>query len=219
MNHRIVYWLAFVLLSSYVIMRAIWVNPLLDEVGTLYWYIQTGFLPGHGAVMDANNHVLNSIVSHWFYVLLGDDLFVIRLFSVLCFPLYFWSIIGIVKHYISDKFNVFLSLSIVSIPWILEYFAYSRGYGISLAFLFFAIYDFIKNNVQYTAIQQWSFILGLILGLGANLNLFVTVLILFAFNLATTYFNRSQMKRMSWWLSTTLFVIFCVCCVFSMLLC
>ncbi len=203
-------WLLFIVLFSYVILRAFLVNPLLDEVGSLYWYIQTGFLPGHGAVMDANNHILNSVVSHWFYEVLGDHLIVIRLFSVVSFPLYFWSIIGIVKQVTTSKHNIFLGLSIVSIPWILEYFAYSRGYGISLAFLFFAIYSLKKNDLHYSGWNQWAFILTMILALSANLNLFLTILLLFASQLILSFVRKDRFHQWTWWLSNILFVLFSI---------
>lgn len=81
----------FALLTTYAILRSLFVEPLFDELGTFYWYIQTGLLPGKGAALDANNHILNSFISNQFYRAFGDYFVLYRLFALITFPVYFFS--------------------------------------------------------------------------------------------------------------------------------
>lgn len=81
LDNKWLIWSLFLFMMGYAILRAIFVEPLFDELATVYWYLQTGYLPGRGATMDANNHILNSLISHQFFRLFGDHFFVYRLFS------------------------------------------------------------------------------------------------------------------------------------------
>ena len=81
----------FAVLFVYLLLRGIFVEPLLDELGTLHWYIQTGNIINENAVLDANNHLLNSFFSHYAFRLFGDHLIVYRLLALLSFPVYFFS--------------------------------------------------------------------------------------------------------------------------------
>ncbi len=139
LSNKWFFWPLFLLLFIYAIIRAWSVVPMLDELATFFSYIRTGHYFNSIEVLDANNHVVNSFLGHQFYRLFGDHFFLFRLSSLCAFPVYFFSVKSIVQKAIPDKPNVLVFLALVSVPWIFEYFSYSRGYGMAIAFFFAAI--------------------------------------------------------------------------------
>ena len=131
-------------LFVYLILRAIFVPFVHDEAATFFYFVHTAdFLP-HSDSLDANNHFLNSALSWIFYSLLGPSELVLRLSNLLFFPIYcyYWYKLS---SYIFNTYvrNIFL-LSGFFAHNMLEFFALSRGYGMSIAFLVAAIYFTIK---------------------------------------------------------------------------
>jgi hypothetical protein len=178
----------FIFLFSYVILRSIFVEPLLDELGTLFSYIQTGNILNDKANLDANNHILNSYVSHYFHLIFGNYLFVIRLFSVLSFPVFFFGL----KKLIDANFNSYKTLifiSLLTIHWIFDYFSLSRGYSSSLAFFIFGL-SLINNwNTNFKLITLILICLNFILSLLSNLSLIVPILLIFCYLILTFLIN------------------------------
>lgn len=172
--------LLFIFFFTYLLLRSFFVEPLLDELGSLYQYIQTGNILNEKALLDANNHPLNSFASHVFFRVFGDHFFVYRLFAVLAFPVYFFSALLLVNQLVkSNKTLVFLAL--ISCHWIFEYFAFTRGYGPSLALFLFSLFT-IHRWFETTSLKFYVLtIVGLILSCWANLSMFLPVVILLGY--------------------------------------
>ena len=71
--------LFFVLIFIYLSLRVIWVEPIHDELATLFHYVDYETIWKGNIIMDANNHLLNSYLSKVCYSLLGDHIWAIRL--------------------------------------------------------------------------------------------------------------------------------------------
>lgn len=212
LDNKWLIWPLFLCLMSYAVLRAWFVEPLFDELATLYWYIQTGYLPGRGATMDANNHILNSLVSHQFFQLFGDRFMAYRLFALSTFPIYFFACRKfLLKSATSFSFILFLAL--VSIHWIFDYFSFSRGYGPSLAFLMLS-FCFIQKwletfNTTYFIAITFSFIAALL----CNLSLLIPLFILTCYCILCSFVYIKQMNRkqlLGFWICTLAFLTFLV---------
>lgn len=212
LDNKWLIWPLFLFLMSYVILRALFVEPLFDELATLYWYIQTGYLPGRGATMDANNHILNSLISHQFFRLFGDHFFVYRLFSVLTFPIYFFA--GR-KFLLKTKssFSILIFLALISVHWIFDYFSFSRGYGPSLAFLILAFYLiqrwFETQNIRFYLAVIFSFTVALL----CNLSLLIPLVILLFYLIFVSIIHGKQFtvrQLAGFWITTLCFMTFLV---------
>lgn len=132
-------WVLFGSLFIYLVIRAIHIPPLHDEVATFFHYVETGDIWSDTAMLDANNHLLNSYLSRFMYLLFGEQFFFLRIPNLIAFLFYFWSIVYILKG-LNHRFNYLISLiALNTIPFILEYFALSRGYGLGLAFFVMCI--------------------------------------------------------------------------------
>lgn len=177
LDNKWLIWPLFLFLLVYAILRALFVEPLFDELATLYWYIQTGYLPGRGATMDANNHILNSLVSHQLFRLFGDHFFVYRLFALCSFPIYFFASRRFLLKS-KTNFSILIFLALVSVHWIFDYFSFSRGYGPSLAFLMLS-FCFIQLWLENHKTKHFiALIFFFIVALLCNLSLLVPLVIL-----------------------------------------
>ena len=96
-----IFGLVCVLVFAMVCVRSACIPLAHDEVGTFYYYIQTGnFLPYH-AHNDANNHVLNSCLGWICFKFFGDSYFVLRLPNLFALLVLFFAVFRIsvqVKH-------------------------------------------------------------------------------------------------------------------------
>ena len=154
-------WGLFYLLFFYLVLRAAYVPPLHDEVATFFHYVEVGDIWSDTAVLDANNHLLNSYLSRFTYLLFGENFFFLRLPNILAFFIYFWSVVHLLKG-LNHRFNYLIALvALNTIPFIFEYFALTRGYGLGLAFFTLSIallFRWIKN--QQSGVLFFSLIAG-----------------------------------------------------------
>ncbi|MBP9068174.1 MAG: hypothetical protein KBG47_01615 [Bacteroidia bacterium] len=120
-----------------------------DETATFYYFIQNGhYMPFH-AHLDTNNHVLNSMFTHWCYVLMGSSKFSLRIPNLIFFAIMLFGLFRICKHLRSDHAKLLLLFGfVISYNW-LTFFSVSRGYGISFGAFIMAtsfLLDYFKNN-------------------------------------------------------------------------
>lgn len=133
-----------VFIYIYLLLRAYFNEPLHDEVACFFNYIETGKILGQGIVQDAQNHLLHSYLTRFFFLLFGDHFFVLRIPSLLSFPLYFLGIYQLSLFLKENYQRVLLLTALTTIPFIVEYFAYSRGYALGISFFIWMIIYSIK---------------------------------------------------------------------------
>ncbi len=194
-NHWFI-WPLFLLLTFYATLRALFVEPLFDELGTFYWYIQTGLLPGHGAALDANNHILNSTVGSLLYTQFGDHFILYRLLPLISFPIYFFSARYLLTQS-NHRFSVVTFLAIVSVHWVFDYFTLSRGYGPSLAFFLLALSFIVAWTKSFKTRHYVGSTLCFILIPLSNLSMLVPVLLLFGYQILIfcLFFRSFKIKQ------------------------
>lgn len=173
--------LLFLAIFIYLFLRAYFVEPLHDEVATFFHYIETGVFWGDQALLDANNHVLNSYLSHKLFLWFGADFFFLRLPNVLSFILFFWAIYQLVKPIKNQIQRGVLLVALVGIPFILDYFAYTRGYGMSLAFFMTAIVFLIRYANSFLIAHVLLAYFFLIAAVYANLTYLVSCVLAIGF--------------------------------------
>jgi|GEM_PF-2150729 len=212
LDNKWLIWPLFLFLMGYAILRALFVEPLFDELATLYGYIQTGYLPGRGATMDANNHILNSLVSNQFFRLFGDHFFAYRLFALCSFPIYFFASL---KFLLKTKtnFSILIFLALISVHWIFDYFSFSRGYGPSLAFLMLA-FCFIQLWLESHKTTHFiALIFFFIVALLCNLSLLIPLVILLFYLIFISVIRAKQFtakQLFGFWITTLCFITFLI---------
>lgn len=148
LNYTLLYKRLSILLCAfifiYLYIRAWFNEPLHDEIATFFFYIYQGDFAGENMVVDANNHLLNSLIGHWLYPFAKGQFFWYRLPSLLSIFLYFYATYHLCKNYKNELVAFFSFVALNMIPFVMEYFAYTRGYGISLGFFMLSLYWIVR---------------------------------------------------------------------------
>lgn len=172
----------FFLIWGYVIARALMVFYMHDEIVTKWAYmIDWNPFPNQGYI-DANNHLLLSMLGGFFVRLFqSDSMIVVRLASVLAFPIYFWSIYGLRSIFQLKSSFYGCLIAFVCAGFLIEYFSMARGYGLSLAFLLAGMQQTIRFLQTERVLALVGLVLAWILAVYANLTLIPFALAAFGF--------------------------------------
>lgn len=175
----------FIILAStvfiYLAIRSYTVCIVNDEAASFFNYIRPGiFFPFmENYHVSANNHILNSLLSWISYKLLGTDEWTIRLPNLLSFLVYVWAIFHLGKRINTTYLRWYFYILLLGSHYLIEFFAYSRGYGMGTAFLAASVLFLTRfseeNGQNYKPIYLGIICLGL--ATLANLNLLVSFLI------------------------------------------
>ncbi|WP_343635482.1 hypothetical protein [Fluviicola sp.] len=180
-SERLITWILFLGLLIYAILRAWIVEPIHDEVATYFHYIETGEIRGGRSLMDANNHLFNSWLGNLSYRWFGEHFFLFRLPAVLCFCLYFWSSRKLTRNLNLGIWGELCFVALNTIPWIFDYFSYTRGYGLAIGFFMAALFQLsVWLKAKHTG-HLILLLLFLYLAVLSNLTYLVTSLILCAY--------------------------------------
>lgn len=169
-NFKSFFWLIAIGYWVYLCLRAIYAPLVFDEATTFFTYVKSGeFIPGL-AYWSANNHYLNSLLTYLAYNLGGMDEWLLRLPNLLAFPLFAWFTYRIIRGFLSTPVPWLLTLAIFGCHYLLEFFAYSRGYGLSLTFMMGALFYLREFYIAKKTKYLPGFLLCLTLMLLANLS-------------------------------------------------
>lgn len=184
----------------YLGVRAFYVTPLHDEMGSFFIYLRTGdFLPWN-AFFDANNHLLNSALGSFFCQVFGDHIFVLRLASLLFFPVFAFYIYRLGSVFFRGGSLFFFACSFLFLHNFIEYFGYSRGYGMGLACCIALLYYLcVYIKARKTKDLIW-FSVFVFLSLLANLNLLLPALIAVGYLMVhLVCYNRKRIPLFVLW--------------------
>ncbi|TSJ46544.1 hypothetical protein [Fluviicola chungangensis] len=185
-------WAFFLGLLVYAILRAWIVEPIHDEVATYFHYIETGEIRGGRSLMDANNHLLNSWLGNLSYRLFGESFFLFRLPAIACFCLYFWSARKLTRNLNLGIWGEFCFVALNTIPWIFDYFSYTRGYGLAIGFFMAALLQLsLWLKEQHTG-HLLLLLLFLHLAILSNLIYLITGLIIVAYIVFITLLHSKK---------------------------
>ena len=140
---------------------------------------------------NANNHWINTLSFQFFTSIFGESEIAIRLLNVVSFFFFAYFYFDISKE-IENLYLRFASFAFVVFnPYFLDFFSTARGYGLSIAGVFGAIYfisKFLDSN------KQKHLIISLFLMLYAVLSLFSTVIFLPSILAATAFYFLAMDK-------------------------
>lgn len=195
-NVRITYYLTLFLVFSYIVFRGFSLGLTHDEALT-YKIIQGDEILKN----TANHHWLNTYLSSFFAHLFGTKEWVLRLPNMLSFVVFWFYLYQVAKTYLSASFTqIALLFLLCGNPFVLDFFALCRGYGISLAcvtaslFYLFKLFETQQPNTSRSYILATVFS---ILALAANLNTLNYFLIAQALVLLNLFLTRPK-NRLIW---------------------
>lgn len=183
-------------LVIYLAFRVVLVPMVHDEGVTFAFYIQTGKFWFYNAHWDANNHVLNSILTWLSYKLFGDSLAALRLPNLLSFLIFLFYVWKTGQNHLTGfkKHAFILALWFCHIYF--EHFGYARGYGMSFAFLAAALYYLLELATSKNLKNVSFLLIFMTLAMLANLTLLplgTTIIVWSAF----LWFNGFKQRPIS----------------------
>jgi hypothetical protein len=145
-----------------------------------------------------NNHILNTLFTKGFLLLLGKEQWVVRLPNLLSFVLYAIGVFRIIRAILKKDSFFFIpaALLFVASPYLLDFFGLCRGYGMSSALSILSVSYLITGYLKSNNRHVWAAFFLSILACYANFTLLVfwgaiTILTWFYF------FKRSGDKKSS----------------------
>lgn len=208
-NIQITTWILFLGLLIYAILRAWIVEPIHDEVATYFHYIETGEIKGGRSLMDANNHLLNSWLGNLSYRWFGEHFFLFRVPAILCFCLYFWSSRKLTRNLNSGIWGELCFVALNTIPWIFDYFSYSRGYGLAIGFFMAALLQLSLWLKEKHTGHLILLLLFLYLAVLSNLTYLITSLIIVSYTILMTLIHSKKIGIKALVFHTFLIIVFC----------
>jgi hypothetical protein len=128
-----------VALAGYVVARAVLVPLTYDEAATYLRYIPQDFLSVFNFEV-ATNHFLNTLATRLATSVAGDGELVLRLASLAGYALYLCFSMLLVRQIPQRTIAIAGFVLLHLNPYLLDFFALSRGYGLSIGLLFGALY-------------------------------------------------------------------------------
>ena len=117
----------------------------IDEVATYLGYISSNVLAVFNFGASANNHFLNTLLAKFFTVLGGNHEWVLRIPNLLGYAIYLLFSFLLLDRFIKNKFIVVCGYLLLNAnPYVLDFFALCRGYGLSIGFLMPALFFFVS---------------------------------------------------------------------------
>ncbi len=207
-NNQDIYFFLGLLFTIYLTIRAIVIPITIDEAGTYYNYMPrsvTDILLFNGDP-SPNNHILNTLSMKLFTALFGTTTFVVRLPNVLGFILFYTAAVRLFTLMFKNRTLVVAALLVLLCnPYLLDFFAVARGYGLSIAFMFWSLYQFFQYyNTKKNQFAVTTLIAAALAVLANFTLLHFYILIFFVIVVIAFDINLNKWKHLLIYVSITL---------------
>lgn len=137
----LIIWVLAAMLLSVNIIRIFTVSITHDEALTYQWYVTHSYgqiITNH--IPTANNHFLNSVLAKLSIELFADNLFFLRLPSLLAHITYLLLSVLVARRLFSKDWWVLFCFMMLQLnPFMFEFFGLSRGYALSITCMLAAL--------------------------------------------------------------------------------
>ncbi|MDP2721348.1 MAG: hypothetical protein Q8O72_01210 [Bacteroidales bacterium] len=179
------------LLLSYLGLRAFYVPFTFDESATFFHFVHTGDFWFFTSLPDANNHYINTLLTYISYSLFGSSKFALRLPNLLITVVYLYYLYRNSLFLKNNSIRWIFILSLMFSHYFIEFFAVSRGYGLSMAFLFGVLYYLMKSQSDFSMKYLFAISLFLLLAIFSNLSLLVLSIAIILYQVAWIIFKKN----------------------------
>ncbi len=214
MNHilklgkdKTLYIILSVILFIYLLIRAIFVPFTHDEASTFFHLVQPCSLMPEFSREALNNHFINTILTYLSYLLFGSSKIALRLPNLL-FALVYLVFVYKIARFLADGIYRwgFIFVMLFS-HFFIEFFAVSRGYGISIAF-FMAAFYFVMKAIKTKKLANHIYVsIFILLMIAANINLVIPAIAIVFFQVLEILFYREDIPyKQKWMIPLFLFI-------------
>ncbi|MCC6702961.1 MAG: hypothetical protein IT221_15625 [Fluviicola sp.] len=196
-NIRFITALSFTaIILLYLLIRAFNTEFISDETAAYWYYVYRGWFWGDQVVWDAANHPLNSFIGYHLYNQVGDVPGILRMGSIVSFLLYAFAIYQFTGLLNRKRLQIFAFIALLSIPYMLEYFAYLRGYGLSMGFYMCSLWFLYRYANTFKLLHLVLTYVFSFIALSANLTLLNSLILIIS---AVGLIHLSHFKTLKWW--------------------
>lgn len=148
-----------------------------------------------------NNHILNTLcVKFLFYVFNSDSHTLARVPNVLAFVAYFYYCFRFSQRYITDNWQSLMFIAVMTCnPYLLDFFALIRGYGLSIGLMMASIYftaRFLFDNHRNSLIISVLLSTLSVYAQFATLHFYLGINLLIFIYLAHNYLKNKDVKAL-----------------------
>lgn len=174
--------------------RAIEVPLTQDEVNNFFEFALPFHVDLFSPPYSANNHFLNTLLTGLFVHFFGAEQWILRLANLLSFPLFAFGIWKLGANLqLAGRWALIFAL--LGNYFVFEFFSFSRGYGMSIAFLVTHMAFLWAYIVQPTGKRFAISVVFLALALAANLTLMVYSMAILGYLLVELISKREWRSR------------------------
>ena len=194
----------YLILSSilfiYLLIRAIYVPFTHDEASTFFRFVQTHSLAPEFSREALNNHLINTILTYLSYFLFGSSKIALRLPNLIISLVYFVFIYKLAQFLVNRIYRWGFIIILLFTHFFIEFFAVSRGYGMSMAFFMAAFYYLMKaiktnNLTNHIYVSLFSLLM-----VAANINMVIPSIAIVIFQVFQIFFQRKNIHSGKKWI-------------------
>jgi len=170
--------------AAFVVARAIRVSLTYDEAAAYIRYIAPNVLPefdaGPLAIFNfevATNHFLSTALTKLAVLVAGSSELALRLPALAGYAMHLWFSTRLLRRLTSPAIAVAGLLLLNLNPYLLDFFALSRGYGLSIGLMMGALYYFFSGRLTRTLF----FASAAVLANFSMLNVYVAIILVVTF--------------------------------------
>ncbi len=149
--------------AIYLLARAMRVPMVHDESASVLWFVRSGAWLPYLAHWDANDHYLSSGIGILFTGLFGESLIALRAGSLLGFVAYAWATWRIGARFQAGPVRACMWVALLLCPFLLDFFALFRGYGLELAGWMIALDGLLRYTAERTSSHGVQVLVGMLL--------------------------------------------------------
>jgi len=195
-----IYFFLSSILFIYLLIRAIDVPFTHDEAATFFRFVQTHSLEPEFSREALNNHFLNTILTYLSYLVFGSSKIALRLPNVLMSLVYLVFVYKLASFLVSSVFRWGFIIVLLFTHFFVEFFAVSRGYGMSMAFFIATFYYLIKAISTKRIINHVYVALFSLLMVAANINMVIPSIAVLFMQVFSIFFHRKEIPSGKIWM-------------------
>lgn len=191
---KYLYWLVSIIAFSYIAIRTFTVAITYDECWTLFGYARTPVwdIISYGSPA-ANNHILNSLLTK-LCSQFSESEFAIRLPNLLASIVYFYSAYKISSFYFYNTWQrLGLFTTLIGNFTLLTFFGLCRGYGLSVAFLLFSLFELVSYSQTKRSRHLHLSLLAISLSMYANFSIMPALLAIMFTATTISWYNTKKL--------------------------
>lgn len=182
-------------ISVYLLLRAIYVPIVFDEAATFFHFVHRGDFWFFNSLPDANNHFINSLLTRVSYSLFGAEKIFLRLPNLLSLPVFLYFVYKGSTYFNNLFLRWIFIASLIFSHFFIEFFALSRGYGLSMAFLLGAIYYLMTFSLNKNLRSLIWISVFITLAIYSNLSLIVLAISIIIFEMLIIIIHKEPLRN------------------------